>query len=76
MASDISCPNCHQGFGKDKENPRDMTCDNCGEEFKNQYMPFERWTTYMWAILLSKGLVETHYICKNDGMSYIKPKQR
>jgi hypothetical protein len=49
MAADISCPNCHQGFGKDKESPRDMTCDNdkesprdmtcdnCGEEFHNQY---------------------------------------
>ena len=37
MASDISCPNCHQGFGKDKENPRGMHCDNCGEEFTNQY---------------------------------------
>jgi len=38
-------------------------------------MPFERWTTYMWAILLSKELVKTHYICKNDGKSFIKPKQ-
>ena len=37
MASDISCPNCHQGFGKDKESPRDMTCDNCGEDFHNEY---------------------------------------
>jgi len=37
MVSDISCPNCHQGFGKDKESPKHMTCDNCGEEFINQY---------------------------------------
>lgn len=35
MAQDISCPNCNQGFGKDKENPFDMECDNCGHEFTN-----------------------------------------
>jgi hypothetical protein len=39
-------------------------------------MPFERWTAYMWSILLSKGLVKTHYITRCDGKSYIKPKQR
>ena len=37
MASNISCPNCHEGFGKDKENPKNMECDNCGEEFTNDY---------------------------------------
>jgi hypothetical protein len=39
-------------------------------------MPFERWTAYMWSILLSKGLVKTHYITRCDGKSFIKPKQR
>jgi len=39
-------------------------------------MPFERWTTYMWSILLSKELVKTHYITKCNGKSFIKPKQR
>lgn len=37
MASNISCPNCHEGFGKDKENPKKMYCDNCGEEWTNHY---------------------------------------
>lgn len=35
MAQDISCPECHQGFGKDKESPFHMGCDNCGHEFIN-----------------------------------------
>jgi len=39
-------------------------------------MPFERWTAYMWSILLSKELVKTHYITRCDGKSFIKPKQR
>lgn len=37
MATNISCPNCHEGFGKDKENPIEMYCDNCEEEFHNEY---------------------------------------
>lgn len=36
MAQDVSCPNCHQGFGKDKENPYHKTCDVCGTEFYNE----------------------------------------
>lgn len=38
-------------------------------------MPFERWTAYMWCILIEKDLVNTHYITKCGGKSYIKPKQ-
>lgn len=37
MASSISCPNCHEGFGKDKENPKKMYCDNCTHEWINEY---------------------------------------
>ena len=37
MASNISCPNCHEGQGKDKENPKQMHCGNCGEEWYNDY---------------------------------------
>ncbi len=36
MAQNISCPECHEGFGKDVENPFHMCCDNCGHEFYNQ----------------------------------------
>ena len=36
MAQNISCPECHEGFGKDVENPYHMCCDNCGTEFYNQ----------------------------------------
>ena len=37
MAPNISCPNCHEGQGKDKENPKKMYCDNCQEEWINEY---------------------------------------
>jgi hypothetical protein len=30
-------------------------------------MPFERWTAYMWTILIIKGLTKTHYLCTNNG---------
>jgi len=32
MACNIQCPNCHEDFGKDKENPKLIDCGNCGEE--------------------------------------------
>lgn len=38
-------------------------------------MPLERWTAYMWSILLSKGLSATHYLAKDSkGKSWIKKK--
>jgi len=37
MATNISCPNCHEGHGKDKENYKHMSCCNCGHEWFNQY---------------------------------------
>ena len=36
MAQNISCPECHEGFGKDVESPYHMCCDNCGTEFYNE----------------------------------------
>jgi hypothetical protein len=36
-------------------------------------MPLERWTAYMWCILISKELTKTHYLCTVDGESWIKP---
>jgi len=40
-------------------------------------MPFERWTAYLWCIMICEGLVSTHYITKDKkGRSFIKTKQR
>lgn len=39
-------------------------------------MNFERWTAYMWSILLSLGLQKTHYITRDsDKKSWVKKKQ-
>lgn len=38
-------------------------------------MPFERWTAYMWCMLILKELTKTHYLCTVDGESWIKPKE-
>ena len=38
MACNISCPNCDEDLGKDKENPKLAYCSNCGEDdIKNPY---------------------------------------
>lgn len=39
-------------------------------------MPFERWTTYMWCILITEGLTKTHYLCTIKGESWIKPHNK
>lgn len=31
MAVNLTCPNCHETFGKDTENPQWVNCGNCGE---------------------------------------------
>ena len=31
MAVSLRCPNCGENLGKDTENPRKASCDNCGE---------------------------------------------
>lgn len=38
-------------------------------------MPLERWTAYMWTILIIKGITKTHYLCTNNGESWIKPHE-
>ena len=37
-------------------------------------MPFERWTAYMWCILIIEDLVKSHYLCTVNGKSFIKNK--
>jgi hypothetical protein len=39
-------------------------------------MPLDRWTAYMWCILITEKLTKTHYLCTVNGESWIKPKQR
>jgi hypothetical protein len=34
-ASDLHCPECGTNHGKDRENPQDKTCNQCGHKFKN-----------------------------------------
>ncbi len=37
MACNISCPNCWEDLGKDKENPKNLYCGNCGSKVRNDY---------------------------------------
>jgi len=37
MATDLRCPNCEDNLGKDRENPKDAWCGNCGTGFHNDY---------------------------------------
>jgi hypothetical protein len=34
-ASDLHCPECDANHGKDRENPQDKKCNQCGHKFKN-----------------------------------------
>tara|TARA_B100000497_G_C7523443_1_gene317926 strand:- start:566 stop:700 length:135 start_codon:yes stop_codon:yes gene_type:complete len=38
-------------------------------------MSFETWTAYMHSILIINDLEETHFICTDDGYSWLKRKQ-
>lgn len=37
-------------------------------------MPLERWTAYMWCIMIEKDLTKTHYLTMDNGKSWLKPK--
>lgn len=37
-------------------------------------MPLERWTAYMWCIMIEKNLTKTHYLTMDNGKSWLKPK--
>lgn len=39
-------------------------------------MSFEAWSAYMNSILIINDLKETHYICTNDGDSWLKLKAK
>lgn len=33
----LQCPNCHDSMGKDIENPKKVSCSNCGHKFHNPH---------------------------------------
>ena len=37
-------------------------------------MPYDRWYAYMLSSMIVLNLESSHYICTNDGKSYLKPK--
>ena len=53
----------------------DKNSDHMIQTMFEREMSFEAWSAYMNSILIINDLKETHYICTDDGDSWLKRKK-